>query len=241
MRKVSSAVVVVALLALSACSAPPAVVIPYEELVVPPSCPYAADVVQYNGDSFSTGWAYWSSIPGHTVFGTGQGGAMYLPIPGSVPSIGSRVRQWIDACGSPAAVVINGGYIDFAFERTPEQVEATVAELAAWLRDRAIPTVWVTVSPPAAGSPYAPTDPPRRSFNAWLRAGGPGWGVVADVVPALEAPPGSDQLNPAYWTWADLFTPDNHPTTEGYIAGAAAISAVVRTVLAPATPVPPGP
>ena len=50
---------------------------------------------------------------------------------------------------------------------------------------------------------------------------------MVDLDPVL----GGDSLDPKFWTWATLTTPDVHPNAAGYAAGAAEISEEIERVL----------
>lgn len=214
----------VSLLAAACAGAPNLAPPPYT--ASPPSCPYDR-VIQFNGDSVASAWAAATSIPDHEVFNAAQGAAGHVF--DALPTIGDRVREWIELCGAPSAVVISGGGNDFGHGEYVSSVENATAELGAWLAARDIPAVWVTIYPfPETSPAHALFDPQRRAYNDWLRAGGPGWGVIADVGP----PMGGDTLAPQFWTWATATVPDVHPNAAGYAAGAAVIEASLSELLA---------
>jgi len=197
---------------------------PLPYTAVPPSCPYE-DVIQYNGDSIGLQWAAYGRVPGYARFDAAQGGSGFVF--SAFPTIGSRVRQWIEQCGVPDAVVISGGGNDIGHGEYVASIKQAIAELGPWLAERGVPTVWVTVEPWPADSIYQRFDPQRRELNDWLLAGGAGWGTVADIGPAL----GGATLNPDFWVWATANRVDSHPNAAGLTAAAAVVDAAITSVL----------
>jgi len=213
----------VALLALGAvmaviggCAPPPAPYVP----IVPP-CPYPNNLLQINGESVAFQMASQVRHPDYVTFNAAQSRSGFTysipadaPDPGlpPVPSISETVKSWIESCGVPEVLVIAGAINDLAGRGLPAStVQGAVVELADWLRDRQVQTIWVTVVPLS------------------LRSGGPGWGTTVDCVPALENPNQPDVLNPAYEEIVDIFgnVDGIHPNPAGARAFAACVAAAL--------------
>jgi len=231
----------VALLALGAvmaviggCAPPPAPYVP----IVPP-CPYPNNLLQINGESVAFQMASQVRHPDYVTFNAAQSRSGFTysipadaPDPGlpPVPSISETVKSWIESCGVPEVLVIAGAINDLAGRGLPAStVQGAVVELADWLRDRQVQTIWVTVVPLSVRGNYLWTYPQRQSFNDWLRSGGPGWGTTVDCVPALENPNQPDVLNPAYEEIVDIFgnVDGIHPNPAGARAFAACVAAAL--------------
>lgn len=209
----------------------------------PPSpCPYGPADIQVNGDSLGTAIPRYLTAPndGTVVNRARSRSGFTYEIPAdvnqglpAVPSIGRTIQTWIELCGPPALVVIQGGVADLAgLGLAPSVIQAAVSELSAWLEANNVPTLWVTVHPlPTAGT-YMWSQPARQAYNAWLKAGNV-TGDVVDCVPALEDPSRPDTLNPIYYERVDLWgTVDGvHPNTAGYQAMAACIQAAIPAAL----------
>ena len=209
----------------SACTGVPNLA-PPPYTAVPVTCPFDR-VLMFNGDSVASEWANATTLAGYEVFNAAHGASGYVFE--LLPTIGERVRQWVELCGEPSAVILSGGGNDFGHGEYVSVVEAAATELAVWLRDRGIPTIWVTIYPFPERSPAYPLfDSQRRAYNSWLRSGGPGWGTVVDLDPVM----GGDSLDPKFWTWASLTIPDVHPNAAGYAAGASAITQGIEEMFA---------
>lgn len=222
----------IVLVTLAACgpTAPPTSNVPRE----PEQCPYESVSVQSNGDSVGFGYAARLRLPApYTLFNAAQGASSWT-VTTQVPSIATRVREWIDRCGTPGALIIEGGVIDVTRSMPMEDVFAVVSELSAWLAEREVPTVWVPVNPFPAVSPYhAQKESRRLAYNTWLATEGNVTGDVADCDAALEDPAHPGALNPAFWSIVDLQgNPDGiHPNAAGYRAMADCVRPVVLDVL----------
>lgn len=209
---------IVAVIAVAAACTPP----PPEEptyFLAPEYCPYDDLVVQSNGDSIGAGYTHMLRLPEqYSLFNAAQGGAT-LTISLKVPLIGDRVKEWVDRCGSPGVVVIQGGIIDLTYGVPVETMQAAATELSDWLEARGIPTVWLGIHPFPRVSPYyAVHDAKRVAYNQWLTTPGNVWGDAIDCTPVLQDPANPGTMNPAYWKIVDLFgSPDGlHPNTAGY-------------------------
>jgi lysophospholipase L1-like esterase len=200
----------------------------------PEHCPYEPSSVQSNGDSVGFGYAARLRLPApYTLFNAAQGASSWT-ITTQVPSIASRVRESIERCGVPGALIIEGGVIDVTRSMPMEDVFAVVSELSAWLAEREVPTVWVPVNPFPSVSPYYVGKESRRlAYNAWLATEGNVTGDVVDCEAALEDPARPGTLNPAFWSIVDLQgNPDGiHPNADGYRAMADCVRPVVLDVL----------
>ena len=236
-RPAAISVVVAVVLVAAACSTQP------PGPVAPPPCPSTPDVVQFDGDSLGIHIARYLEVPGGQVvdrsvprsgftYDLAADPARSLP---AVPSIGGTVRSWIEACGVPGIVVVEGGINDLAGAgATAGELEAAVLELSDWLRDRGVPTVWLPLHPlPTAGS-YMWVQPARQEFNAWLEAGHV-WGTVVDCNDGLEDPAHPDTLAPTYWWVVDIWgtVEGVHPDQDGYRAWSECLGARLPPLTAP--------
>jgi lysophospholipase L1-like esterase len=205
---------------------------------LPPPCPYPDSAVQFNGDSLGIHLSRFLDLAaGVTLVNVSEArsGFTYdLPaddvrnLP-AVDRIATTVQSWIDRCGVPALVIVQGGVNDLAgARRSAEQVSTAVRELSDWLRDRDIPTLWVAMHPFARAGNYMWADPARRAFNTWLGSGEV-WGRVVDCTPQLEDPLVPGTLDPRFYEIVDLFGSVDgvHPNMDGYRVFARCISAAV--------------
>jgi len=232
------AAVILALVALSAACAPgsvpdPSVTDP-SVTVEPRQCPYDEHTVQSNGDSVGFAYANRLRLDGPwTVFNAAQGASNWT-ISTQVPTIAARVREWIERCGNPAAVIIEGGIIDITRSMPLEDVYLVVSELSDWLEARGVPTVWVALNPFPSTSPYQAKEGRRSAYNEWLTTPGRVWGSTVDCTSVLEDPLQPATLRRDYWKVIDLFgNPDGvHPNTLGYEVMAGCVRPVVLDVLA---------
>jgi lysophospholipase L1-like esterase len=236
-RRVLLAVAFVAVLAvvgtgcINPTPAPPGAV-PYGG--TPKNCPYDENAVQSNGDSIGVGYTNMMRLPEpYWVFNVAQGAATFT-LSYTVPVIADRVKEWIELCGNPGVVVIEGGIIDLTYGVPPEGLEAAVTELSDWLEARGVPTVWLAIHPFPRRSPYMAADPNRRTYNEWLTTPGNVWGNAIDCTPVLEDPADPGAMNPAYWKIVDIFgNPDGlHPNTAGYIEMAECVKPLILDALA---------
>lgn len=234
-RRLRASVVVgiVAVIAVAAACTPP----PPEEPTyfgTPEYCPYDDLVVQSNGDSIGAGYTHMLRLPEQfSLFNAAQGSAT-LTLSVRVPVIGDRVKEWVDRCGAPGVVVVQGGIIDLTYGVPVETMQATITELSDWLEARGIPTVWLGIHPFPDVSPYyAVHDAKRVEYNQWLTTPGNVWGDAIDCTPVLEDPANPGTMNPAYWKIVDLFgSPDGlHPNTAGYTAMAECVKPLILDAL----------
>lgn len=199
----------------------------------PEYCPYDDAVVQSNGDSIGAGYTHMLRLPeGLSLFNAAQGSST-LTLSLRVPVIGDRVKEWVERCGNPGVVVVQGGIIDLTFGVPVETMQAAVLELSAWLEARGIPTVWLGIHPFPHVSPYMAHDPRRVAYNEWLTTPGNLWGSAVDCTPVLQDPARPGTMNPAYWKIVDLFgSPDGlHPNTAGYTAMAECVKPLILDAL----------
>lgn len=200
----------------------------------PEYCPYDQLVVQSNGDSIGVGYTHMMRLPEqYSLFNAAQGASTFT-ISATVPVIGDRVKEWVDRCGAPGVVIVQGGIIDLTYGVPVASIEAAVTELSDWLAARDIPTVWLGVHPFPHVSPYIVHDPARRAYNEWLTTPGNVHGVAVDCTPVLEDPARPGTMSPAYWKIVDLLgNPDGlHPNTAGYTAMAECVVPLVLDALA---------
>jgi lysophospholipase L1-like esterase len=200
----------------------------------PEYCPYDDAVVQSNGDSIGAGYTNMLRLPEqYSLFNAAQGSAM-LTMSRRVPTIGDRVKEWVERCGNPGVVVIQGGIIDLVFGTPLEMMQAAVVELGEWLAARGIDAVWLGIHPFPHVSPYRAHEARRVEYNEWLAAPGNVGGAGIDCTPVLQDPARPGTMNPAYWKIVDLFgNPDGlHPNTQGYTAMAECVKPLVLDALA---------
>lgn len=236
MRRHRMSIVLVSLVAVVAVAAACAPPTPPQEPTyfgTPEYCPYDDLVVQSNGDSIGVGYTNMLRLPEeYSVFNAAQGSAT-LTAPIRVPVIGDRVKEWIERCGNPGVVVVEGGIIDLTLGIPVETMQAAILELSAWLEARGIPTVWLAVHPFPHVSPYQAHDERRLAYNEWLTTPGNVWGSAVDCSPALEDPAIPGTLNRSYWKIVDLFgSPDGvHPNSAGYTAMAECVKPLILDAL----------
>lgn len=218
---------VVLALALAACTPPPGGSSSGGS-PTPPSCPLV-DVVTVDGDSLAAGMAAQLTVHGRTTFSAAAGGTSYTRI-GVRETIDDRVLRWLDQCGTPDALVIEGGINDLLNGVAVADLTAQVAALRDELAARGVATFWVTIPPLAQRWAPAAVDPVRREFNDWLRSEQGAGADVVDVVPAMQDPAKPDTLAPEYWWFrTDLFTPDGlHPNEAGYRTMATVVADAVQ-------------
>jgi lysophospholipase L1-like esterase len=236
MRRRSLSIVVMSLVAVAAitgaCTPPPAEEPTY--FGTPEYCPYDDQVVQSNGDSIGVGYTHMLRLPEeYSLFNAAQGAGTFT-ISLTVPVIGDRVKEWVDRCGNPGVVVVQGGIIDLTYGVPIETMQAAVTELSDWLEARGIPTVWVGIHPFPHVSPYLVHDAKRVTYNEWLTTPGNLWGQAVDCTPVLQDPARPGTMNPAYWKIVDLFgSPDGlHPNSAGYTTMAECVKPLVLDALA---------
>lgn len=189
------------------------------------TCPFAANTIQLNGDSNGTQLPQYLDVAGHVVFNGAQGGAAFSVDTG-VPTIGSRVRQYLTDCGRPAAIVIEGSTNDFSHQRTSEQIVDAVSELDQFLVSQDLTVVWTTMHPVPNNGSWTPAMlDARTEYNAWLTTPGNVSGTVVDVTAALDAEADPGWLDPAYYEIVDVLgNPDPlHVNQAGYQAWADAL------------------
>lgn len=200
----------------------------------PEYCPYDDLVVQSNGDSIGVGYTNMMRLPEqYSLFNAAQGAATFT-LSFTVPLISERVQQWIEQCGNPGVVVIEGGIIDLTYGVPLEAIQAAVTELSDWLEARGVPTVWLGIHPFPRVSPYMAHDANRQAYNEWLTTPGNVWGSAVDCTPVLEDPANPGTMNPAFWKIVDLFgSPDGlHPNTAGYTTMAECVKPLILDALA---------
>lgn len=231
MSAMAVAVVVVAALT-AACTPPPPEEPTY--FLAPEYCPYDDAMVQSNGDSIGAGYTHMLRLPEpYSLFNASQGSAT-LTISLRVPVIGDRVKEWVERCGNPGVVIVQGGIIDLTYGVPVETMQAAISELSAWLEARGIPTVWLGIHPFPHVSPYRQHEPRRLEYNQWLTTPGNVWGQAIDCTPVLEDSARPGTMDPAYWKIVDLLgNPDGlHPNTAGYTVMAECVKPLVLDALA---------
>lgn len=235
-RRVVVSVAFVAILAAVGAGCTPAPVPPGELPYggTPEYCPYDDLVVQSHGDSIGVGYTNMMRLPDqYSLFNAAQGASTFT-LSYSVPLISERVHQWVEQCGNPGVVVIEGGIIDLTLGVPLEAIQAAVTELSDWLEARGIPTVWMGIHPFPRVSPYMAGNSIRQAYNEWLTTPGNVWGDAVDCSPVLQDPANPGTMNPAYWKIVDLFgSPDGlHPNTAGYITMAECVKPLILDALA---------
>ncbi len=232
------AVTFVVVAALTGACTPPPVEQPNSSWGTPKYCPYDAQLVQSNGDSIGVGYTHMLRLPEQYTLFNAAVGASTLTLALKEPVIGDRVKEWIERCGNPGVVIVQGGIIDLTFGVPVESMQAAVTELSAWLEARGIPTVWLGIHPFPYVSPYRQHEDKRVEYNQWLTTPGNVWGQAIDCTPVLEDPTRPGAMDPDYWKIVDLFgSPDGlHPNTAGYTVMAECVKPLVLDALAPPAP-----
>lgn len=137
----------------------------------------------------------------------------------TIAPLGVTVRDWIERCGTPGLVIVQGGINDIAggFRRTADEVIPAVQQLSDWLAASDIPTVWIPIAPIAGKSSYMSVQGERQAFNAWL-ASGAVHGTTIDCNPEISDPARPDTLNPTYYEFVDIFgnVDGVHPNQAGF-------------------------
>jgi lysophospholipase L1-like esterase len=229
--KARHAVLAALVLALCAACAPKPPAQPTYHLA-PEYCPYDSRMVQFNGDSVGAGYAHQVRLPEYSLFNASQGAGTWT-ISDQVPTITTRVQQWIDQCGVPGAVVIEGGFIDLTRAVSLETLQGVVLELSDWLEARGVPTIWVAVHPIPYTSNYMAIQENRIAYNDWLTSSEELWGTAVDCTPAMEQPERPGTLHRSFWSQIDIWGNFDgiHPNTAGYEAMARCVEPVIREVV----------
>ena len=200
--------------------------------VTPEYCPYDDRIVQFNGDSVGVHTAARLHLPEYSVFNAAQGGAGWVfdDVASTIPS---RVRQWIDQCGVPGVVVIEGGINDLTHAIAVEELQAEVRALSDWLEARGVPTIWVAVHPMAFPSAYWFVQDNRVAYNEWLLTSDEVWGTTVDCTAVLEDPSQPDSLRSAFFTYLDIWgnVDGIHMNGDGYDALARCLEPEIRAVM----------
>lgn len=205
--------------------------------LAPEYCPYDDRVVQFNGDSVGAGYAHQVRLPEYSLFNASQGAGTWT-ISDQVPLISTRVKQWIDECGVPGAVVIEGGFIDLTRAVSIETLRDEVLALSEWLEERGVPTIWVAIHPIPRVSNYMVIQENRIAYNEWLTTSGEPWGTTVDCTEAMEQPEVPGTLHRSFWSQIDIWGNFDgiHPNTAGYQAMARCVEPVIREVVGTPTP-----
>jgi hypothetical protein len=194
----------------------------------PPPCPSTPEVIQFHGDSLGAHVPRYLDVPGAIVVNRSESRSGFTydlpedPAKGlpAVASIPHTVRRWIEECGRPGLVVIQGGINDLAGAvRKATDLQAAVMELSDYLREIDVPTVWLPIHPLSTAGNYMWVQPERQAFNEWLREGHV-WGTVVDCNHVIEDPNVPDTLAPQYWWQIDIWGHIDgvHPNMAGYEA-----------------------
>ena len=235
--------IILALAALAVCAAcnpqsPATTTTPTEDF----SCPHPGpNTVVVAGDSLNTHWPRYLTLPdGTEVINIAKGAAAFTnPLTGDFAtsiSISERLLAELDLCGNDVgAVVVGGGVNDLSRGRGSAPLIAAVSNLDAELAARDIRVIWQPITPWAVSSNlfWDARYDQRLEFNEWLTTPGNVTGTVVDCNRALADPASAAEvMNPAYHTWADLFTQDRyHPNMEGYAMYAACLSPHITSAI----------
>ncbi len=228
---------------LSACQQPPA---GPNYNVIPPACPYATPTIQFHGDSIGAELPKYMNLPGYSVFNAAEGGSA-LTVDVYVPVIGTRVEQWIDKCGEPDMVIIQGGLNDMASSVGAAEVFAADVAISDYLADKNIPAVFLTMHPFANnlvdGKPdgYQWMQPVRQAYNEMMLAPDNGLvGPVVDCRTELEDPASPDWMNPDFYkfegvSWSQYglvpHVDGTHMSQEGYSTYADCVTSKIHDLL----------
>ena len=198
----------------------------------PEYCPYDDRVVQFNGDSVGVHTAARLDLREYSVFNAAQGGAGWV-FDEVVSTIPSRVRHWVDQCGAPGVVVIEGGINDLTHAVAVDEIQAQARALSGWLEERGIPVIWVAVHPMASSSSYWAVQENRVRYNQWLLSTDELSGTRVDCTSALEDPATPDSLRSSFFTYLDLWgnVDGIHMNADGYTAMARCIAPAIRSVM----------
>ena len=221
---------------LSACAPNASTAAPaYHDYVIPPACPYQTNTIQFSGDSVSRGITEQVSLPGYAIFNAGEGGSSYSLSTSTLPSIGERVIEWIEQCGSPMAVVMSGSTNDFSHHVPLADLKTAVSVVSQYLAAKNIPVIWMTMHPvPNTGGWSQQMAADRLAYNDWLMQPGNVVGTVVDSTPALQDPSDHGWLNPAYYRAVALGGYDPlHPSDAGYKVLAGLEEAALERLLNP--------
>lgn len=187
-------------------------------------CPTTPDVVSFYGDSLGGHLARYTKPTGFRTIDMATPRAAYtfevvVDEHHTIAPLGVTVRDWIERCGTPGLVIVQGGINDIAggFRRTADEVIPAVQQLSDWLAASDIPTVWIPIAPIAGKSSYMSVQGERQAFNAWL-ASGAVHGTTIDCNPEISDPARPDTLNPTYYEFVDIFgnVDGVHPNQAGF-------------------------
>lgn len=219
-----------------ACQTPPrSTGPPSYDRVTPPYCPFDDKIVQFNGDSIGVHYSSRVQLPEHTVFNAAQPASAWV-WDDVVVTLSTRIQQWIDQCGAPAAVVLQGGINDLTHGVPFEEMTAEVQRMSDWLEERGVPTVWVALHPMPSASRQWHVQDSRIAYNEWLTSADL-WGHAVDCTPSLEHPGQPGSLHRSFWTYADLTNVDGvHMNRAGYETMARCVEPVIQQAIESATP-----
>lgn len=211
----------------------------------PPACPFEGHDLVIHGDSL--GVQVGVQLPGaltgtgYRVFNAAEGGSGYV-VNARQPII-NRVKQWIEQCGNPRMVIIQGGVNDLINNISIEQMEAAVTEISQYLEAKGVDAAFVTIHPlpdkrsNLANKPdgYQYYTPARLAYNQWLMTPGNVTGTVIDCTAVLQDPTNPDYMNPTFWKIIDLFGNSDglHMSTVGYMVYAQCVADGIMPVLNP--------
>ncbi|MGB6060009.1 MAG: hypothetical protein WBF71_17265 [Microthrixaceae bacterium] len=215
--------------------------------VAPPACPYVGPTIQFHGDSVGAELPKFMNLPGYGVFNASQGGSA-LTIDSYVPLIGERVHQWIEECGHPQMVIVQGGVNDMASGVKAADILAADRAISDYLAGLGIPAVFLTMHPFAnnlvGGEPdgYQWMQPVRLAYNELLQAPDNGLiGTVVDCVDVLEDPADPGWLRPEFYKYEGFsFSPSEglvphadgtHMSQDGYSTYADCLTDKIRHLL----------
>jgi hypothetical protein len=213
------------------------------------ACPHPGpSTVIVAGDSLNTHWPRYTALPdGTNVITIARGAAAYTnPRSGDFStsiSISERLLAELDLCGNDVgAVIVGGGVNDLSRGLGSAPLISAVSDLDTELASRGVRVIWQPITPWAVSSSlfWDVRYEQRLEYNTWLTTPGNVTGGVVDCNQALADPRSAvEVMNPAYHTWADLFTQDRyHPNMDGYAMYAACLSPHITSAIAVQAPVP---
>lgn len=199
-------------------------------------------VIPLFGDSNGTQLPQYMNPAGYQVASKAYGGsafteqarANYFAQSGNdLPTIVSRVHEYLTACPLPAGVVIQGSTNDWGNQVDSTAVIAAVSDLNVYLTSLGVKTFWVSMHPvPHNGSWNAAQLANMAAYNSWLLTPGNVNGTVIDSALPLQDSGDVGWLKPAYYAYESIFSVDpRHVSPNGYIAWVDPITSAISIVL----------
>lgn len=148
-----------------------------------------------------------------------------------LPTIVTRVHDYMASCPLPAAVIIQGTTNDWGNEVGSARVIEVVSGLSAYLAGLGVPTFWISMHPvPHNGSWTADQINSMTAYNTWLLTPGNVVGTVINSALPLQDPADPGWLNPAYYFYKAPFVVDPlHVNSAAYSTWASVIFATLNT------------